>query len=52
MSVSSVVNVLDETMNSVSAGSSSAVASQKSLPSTLDTNRTVRAGSAKGRSAS
>ncbi len=35
VSVSSVVNVFDETMNSVSAGSRSRVASQKSVPSTL-----------------
>ena len=40
--VSSVVNVLDETMNSVSAGSRSRVASAKSVPSTLDTKRKVR----------
>ena len=37
--VSSVVKVLDETMNSVSAGSRSRVASAKSVPSTLDTKR-------------
>ena len=40
--VSSVVNVFDETMNSVSAGSRSCVASAKSVPSTLDTKRKVR----------
>ncbi len=40
--VSRVVNVLDETMNSVSAGSRSRVASAKSVPSTLETNRKVR----------
>ena len=39
--VSSVVNVLDDTMNTVSAGSRSRVASAKSVPSTLDTNRKV-----------
>ena len=39
--VSSVVNVLDATMNSVSAGSRSAVFSAKSAPSTFDTNRHV-----------
>ena len=40
--VSSVVNVFDETMNSVSAGSRSRVASAKSVPSTLETKRNVR----------
>ena len=40
--VSSVVNVLDETMNNVSAGLRSRTASAKSLPSMLDTNRKVR----------
>ena len=40
--VSSVVNVFDETMNSVSAGSRSRVASAKSVPSTLETKRKVR----------
>ena len=45
--VSRVVNVLDETMNSVSAGSRSWVASQKSVPSTLLTNRNVRSRCAK-----
>ena len=39
--VSSVVNVLDETINSVSAGSRSRVASAKSVPSTFETNRKV-----------
>ena len=39
--VSSVVKVFDETMNSVSAGSRSRVASAKSVPSMLDTNRNV-----------
>jgi hypothetical protein len=39
--VSRVVKVLDETMNSVSAGSRSRVASAKSVPSTLDTKRKV-----------
>ena len=40
--VSSVVKVFDETMNSVSAGSRSRVASAKSVPSTLETKRNVR----------
>ena len=39
--VSSVVNVFEEMTNSVSAGSRSRVASTKSVPSTLDTNRKV-----------
>ena len=39
--VSSVVNVFDATMNSVSAGSRSCVFSTKSAPSTLDTKRQV-----------
>ena len=39
--VSSVVKVFDETMNNVSAGSRSCVASAKSVPSTLDTKRNV-----------
>ena len=39
--VSSVVKVLEEIMNSVSAGSRSRVASTKSVPSTLETNRKV-----------
>ena len=46
VSVSSVVNVLEATTNSVSAGSRSTVASLKSAGSTLDTKRTVRARSA------
>ncbi len=37
--VSSVVNVFEETMKSVSAGSRSRVASTKSVPSTLETKR-------------
>ncbi len=41
--VSSVVKVLDETMNSVSAGSRSRTASAKSVPSTLETKRKVMA---------
>ena len=41
--VSSVVKVLEETMNSVSAGSRSRTASAKSVPSTLDTKRNVMA---------
>jgi hypothetical protein len=40
--VSSVVKVLEETMKSVSAGSSSRVASANSLLSTLETKRTVK----------
>ena len=40
--VSSVVNVLDETMKSVSAGSRSCTASAKSVPSMFETNRKVR----------
>ncbi len=39
--VSSVVKVFEETMNSVSAGSRSRVASAKSVPSTLETKRNV-----------
>ena len=39
--VSSVVNVFDDTMKSVSAGSRSRVASTRSMPSTFDTNRNV-----------
>ncbi len=50
--VSRVVKVLDTTMNSVSAGSRSWVASQKSVPSMLDTKRTVRSRSLKFSSAS
>ena len=41
VSVSSVPNVLEEMMNSVSSGSRSRVASAKSVESTLDTNRNV-----------
>ena len=41
--VSRVVKVFDETMNSVSAASRSRVASAKSVPSTLETNRKVMA---------
>ena len=41
VSVSSVLNVFDEMMNSVSAGSRSRVASAKSLLSTFETNRIV-----------
>ena len=37
--VSSVVKVFEETMNRVSAGSRSRVASAKSVPSTLETKR-------------
>ena len=40
--VSSVVKVFDEMMNSVSAGSRSRVASEKSVPSTFETKRKVR----------
>jgi hypothetical protein len=43
VSVSTVVNVFDDTMNRVSAGSSPWVASQKSAPSTLETKRRLRA---------
>ncbi len=50
--VSRVVKVLDTTMNNVSAGSRSRVASQKSVPSMLDTNRTDRSRSLKFSSAS
>ena len=41
VSVSTVVKVFEDTTNSVSAGSRSRVASQMSVPSTLDTKRTV-----------
>jgi hypothetical protein len=41
--VSSVVNVLDATMNSVSPGSRSRTASTKSVASTFDTKRNVSA---------
>ena len=51
MSVSSVVKVLEETTNSVSAGSRSRVASAKSVGSMLETNRAVRSRSEKARSA-
>jgi hypothetical protein len=37
--VSNVVKVFEETMNSVSAGSRSRVASTRSVPSTLETKR-------------
>ena len=40
--VSSVVKVFEETMNNVSAGSRSRVASTKSVPSTFETKRNVR----------
>ncbi len=39
--VSIVVNVLDETITSVSSGARSRVASTKSVPSTFETNRNV-----------
>ena len=52
VSVSSVVNVFDEMTNRVSAGSRSWVASQKSVPSTLLTNRNVMSRWEKSRSAS
>ena len=39
--VSSVVNVFEETTNSVSAGSRSRTASARSVPSTFDTKRNV-----------
>ena len=42
VTVSSVVNVFDETMNSVSAGSRSCVASTKSVASTFETKRNLR----------
>src|SRR5919197_643215 len=50
--VSRVVNVLDETMNRVSTGSRSLVASAKSVPSTFETNRNTRSRRAYARSAS
>ena len=50
--VSRVVKVFEATMKSVSAGSRSRVASQKSVPSTFDTNRNVIDRSLKSRSAS
>ena len=40
--VSSVVNVFEETINSVSAASRSRAASARSVPSTLETKRKVR----------
>ena len=40
--VSSVVNVLDETMKSVSSAARSRVASAKSVESTFETKRTTR----------
>ena len=40
--VSRVVKVLEDTMNRVSSGSRSQVASWKSVPSTLETKRRVR----------
>ena len=40
--VSSVVNVFEETMNSVSSASRSRVASAKSVESTFETKRKVR----------
>ena len=50
--VSTVVKVLEEMTNSVSAGSRSRTASCRSAPSTLETNRNTRDRSAYGRSAS
>ncbi len=44
VSVSMVVNVFDETMNSVSAGSRPARAAAMSAPSTLETKRVVISG--------
>ena len=52
VSVSSVPNVSEEMMNSVSSGSRSRVASTKSVESTLDTNRNTRSRVASCRSAS
>ena len=52
VSVSSVVNVFDETMNSVSSGSRSRVASAMSVPSTFETKRNVRSRWEEWRSAS
>jgi hypothetical protein len=40
--VSTVVNVFEETMNSVSSGARSRVASTKSVGSTLETKRNAR----------
>ena len=50
--VSSVVNVFDETMKSVSSGARSRVASTRSVASTFDTNRNVMSRRLKWRSAS
>ncbi len=50
--VSIVVKVLDATMNSVSDGSRSRVASCRSEPSTFDTKRNVSSRAVNGRSAS
>ena len=44
VSVSIVVNVFDDTTNSVSAGSSPASAPAMSAPSTLDTKRAASSG--------
>ena len=44
VSVSIVVNVFDDTMNSVSAGSSPSSAAAMSAPSTLETKRTLSCG--------
>ena len=52
VSVSIVENVFEETMNKVSAGSRSRVASAMSAPSTFDTNRNVIERSEKSRNAS
>ena len=51
VSVSIVVKVFEETMNSVSAASRPVTASAMSLPSTFDTKRTFSSGSAASRSA-
>ena len=52
VSVSSVVNVFEQTTNSVSSGSRSCTDSQKSVPSTLETKRNVMSRCEKSRSAS
>jgi hypothetical protein len=52
VNVSIVVKVFEATMNRVSAGSRSCVASQMSVPSTFDTKRTVSERSLKSFSAS
>ena len=52
VSVSSVVNVLDATMNRVVSGSRSAVLVATSVGSMLETNRAARPGLTYGRSAS